>query len=51
MSTTTPVTAADLMRMRDDGNRYELVAGELRIISPSGWKHGEIVANLHGILW
>ena len=51
MSTTTPVTADDLLRLPNDGNRYELVAGELRMMSPSGWKHGEVVANLHGILW
>ncbi|GAG42344.1 unnamed protein product, partial [marine sediment metagenome] len=30
MSTTTRVTAEQLLRMPDDGSRYELVAGELK---------------------
>jgi len=30
MSTTTRVTADQLLRMPDDGYRYELVAGELK---------------------
>ncbi len=48
MSTTTPVTADQLLRMPDDGYRYELVAGELRKMSPGNWKHGTIIGNLHG---
>lgn len=28
------------------GERYELVAGELRVMSPSGWRHGKIVSRL-----
>jgi Uma2 family endonuclease len=51
MSTTTPVTASELTEMPADGKRHELVDGELRMMSPSGWRHGEIVGNLHGLLW
>ena len=47
MSTTTLVTAAELIAMPTGmGNRYELVAGELRVMSPSGWRHGKIVVRL-----
>ena len=47
MSTTTPVTANQLLRMPDDGYRYELVAGELRKMSPGSWKHGAIGGRIH----
>jgi Uma2 family endonuclease len=32
------------------GQRFELVAGELRVMSPAGWRHGAIIGNLHTIL-
>jgi Uma2 family endonuclease len=51
MSTTLPFSAQDLLAMPADGKRYELVARELHMMSPSGWKYGEIVGNLHGMLW
>ncbi|NQT12175.1 MAG: Uma2 family endonuclease [Planctomycetes bacterium] len=50
MSTTTRVTADQLLRMPDDGNRYELVAGELRKMVPAGWRHGAAGGNLHSLL-
>lgn len=50
MSTTTPVTAAQLLQMPEDGFRYELVEGELRKMSPAGWKHGTIVGILDAIV-
>jgi len=50
MSTTTLVTADQLLRMPDDGYRYELVAGELRKMTPAGWRHGAIGGQLHGWL-
>jgi Uma2 family endonuclease len=39
-------TASELFEMPDDGFRYELVKGELRQMSPSGWKHGMVVVNI-----
>src|SRR5215218_1989425 len=39
-------TASELFGMPDDGFRYELVKGELRKMSPSGWEHGLIVVNV-----
>lgn len=50
MSTTTRVTADQLLRMPDDGHRYELVAGELRKMVPAGWRHGAAGGNLHSLL-
>lgn len=48
MSTATSVTAAELLALPTGlGNRYELVAGELRVMSPSGWRHGKVVSRLH----
>ena len=47
MSTTTYVTAAELLALPTGlGRRYELVAGELREMSPSGWRHGKVVMRL-----
>lgn len=39
-------TASELFGMPDDGFRYELVKGELRRMSPSGWEHGVVVVNI-----
>src|SRR3990172_762808 len=51
MSTTTIVTADELLALPTGmGKRYELVAGELRVMSPSGWRHGEVVDNLDSLL-
>jgi Uma2 family endonuclease len=32
------------------GKRYELVFGELRVMSPAGWQHGMVVANVQYLL-
>ncbi len=36
------ITANELLTMPDDGKRYELVQGELRMMSPAGRRHGRI---------
>ena len=41
-----PVTAEDLLRMPDDGFRYELVSGALRKMPPAGNEHGYRAAEL-----
>src|SRR3954469_15136433 len=33
-------TADELMGLTDDGQRHELVRGELRTMPPGGWEHG-----------
>ena len=51
MSTTTTLTTAeDLLRMPDDGFRYELIEGMLKKMSPAGYKHGVIIVRLTRLL-
>ena len=40
------MTAAELLKLPDDGFRYELVQGELRRMSPAGHHHGRLVLNI-----
>lgn len=48
---TKAITADELLAMPDDGNRYELVKGELIRMAPAGYEHGvrtvELTAALH----
>jgi Uma2 family endonuclease len=40
-------TADDLLRIPEDGSRYELVEGELKKrMSPAGYDHGDIAMNI-----
>jgi hypothetical protein len=40
-----PATEADLLRMPNDGYKYELVDGEIRM-SPGGARHGQVGVRL-----
>src|SRR5918999_4198022 len=40
------MTANDLLRMPDDGFRYELVKGELKKMAPAGHWHGRVAINI-----
>jgi Uma2 family endonuclease len=40
------VTLAELERLPEDGNRYDLLDGELIRMSPAGEEHGRIAAEL-----
>ena len=46
VTTTTHVTAEELLNMPDDGFRYELVRGELRKMAPAGHVHGEFAMSI-----
>jgi Uma2 family endonuclease len=48
--TRTLMTADELLRMPDDGWRYELVAGELRRMAPAGGEHGYVAGQTFYIL-
>ncbi len=50
MTTQTLMTEDDLLRMPDDGYRYELVEGELRQMSPTGFEHGRCTVKLSTLL-
>jgi Uma2 family endonuclease len=45
-STHALMTADELLRLPDDGQRHELVAGELRTMSPSGEEHGTVAGTM-----
>jgi len=45
-TTVRPITAEELLRMPDDGFRYELVRGELRRMAPAGHVHGRVAINV-----
>jgi len=49
-STTHGTTAEQLFHMQNDGYRYELVKGVLKKMTPAGFKHGAIIANLTALL-
>ena len=50
-TTTQPMTAEQLGALPDHGKRYELVEGELRMMSPAGNVHGRIAARLTALLF
>jgi Uma2 family endonuclease len=45
MATVRVISDEELLRLPKDGNKYEVVDGELRV-SPAGWVHERVVANI-----
>jgi Uma2 family endonuclease len=46
MSVATPVTADQLLNMPRGTRRYELIAGELKTMSPASWRHGSVAGRI-----
>ena len=46
MSTTRAMTEAELMALPRDGRKRELVDGEIRVMSPAGFRHGHVLVRL-----
>ena len=40
------LTADELLDLPDDGNHYELVKGELRMMTPAGFEHGRVAGRI-----
>src|SRR5215213_8040397 len=40
------MTADELLNLPDDGQRHELIAGELRTTAPNGGQHGRVTMRL-----
>ncbi len=46
-----PLTAEELLRLPTGmGERYELVLGELKIMSPAGSRHGRVTSRINSLL-
>ena len=50
MTTKVPATLQDLLNTPKDGNKYELVDGEI-LVSPAGMRHSEVISNIIGLIW
>ena len=50
MSIKGPATLQDLLNSPKDGNKYELVDGEI-VVSPAGMRHSEVAINIGGLIW
>ena len=49
MKLKSPATIDDLLQCPKDGRKYELVDGEI-VVSPTGFKHGQVVVNIVHII-
>jgi hypothetical protein len=49
MTTKEPATVADLLKTPKDGQKYELVDGEI-VVSPTGRRHGKVALKISHII-
>ena len=50
VATLRPLTYADLLDMPDDGQRYEIIGGELIVSPPPTWDHQQVIGRLFEVL-
>lgn len=50
MATRTHPTVDDVLRLASEGERYELVDGELAAMSPAGLEHGDLELHIGSVL-
>jgi len=43
-------TLQDLLNTPKDGNKYELVDGEI-VVSPTGMRHSAVASNINALIW
>jgi Uma2 family endonuclease len=48
--TSGPMTADQLLRLPPDGRRYELVEGELKVMTPASPRHGRIAMRMGSLI-
>ena len=48
--TSGPMTAEQLLRLPPDGRRYELVEGELKVMTPASPRHGRIAMRMGSLI-
>ena len=51
MSTISRWTSANLKSLPDDGNRYEIIDGELHMSKQPHYYHQDVCGELYGVLW
>ncbi len=44
------ITAEELLVLPDDGNSYELVKGELSMMTPAGFEHGRVASQINYLI-
>jgi Uma2 family endonuclease len=50
VATLRPLTYDDLLDMPDDGQRYEIIGGELFVSPPPTWGHQQVIGRLFEVL-
>lgn len=45
------MTAEEFLHQAPQDKRSELVRGEMIVMDPAGWEHGDLAGNIYGFLW
>jgi Uma2 family endonuclease len=44
------ITAKELLELSEDGNCYQLIRGQIEMMSPAGGRHGRLANHIDGKL-